>query len=469
MRPRTHREGRLEPVRSFVHSASVPEALPWTAISIFSGAGISDFGYQLAGFGFRAQVEADAPRAAVGKPNFPASEWITRELPLSRPEVIERCQRALGDEQLALLTVTPPCQGMSSSNPSRGRRHTDKSAQQSGRNRLILETIPLANALKPRVIVAENVRPVLTLRLEEGGRAASVIEHLRQGLTGYEVFHGVVDVADYGIAQTRRRAVVVAALRSEPWVDELRERGLVPWPRPTHADHSTAGREEWVSVRAWLEGMAYAPLDAKTQAAARSDHPLHHVPFYDDDRYLQISDIPANSGKSAYDNDRCPACRFEPVPRNVAYCPECRGIMRNRPYRVDEGIARLIRGFHSSYRRMHAGRPAPTVTTNTSHVGSDYKIHPWENRVLSALECADLQTVPRGYDWSGALNARRHYLIRNVIGEAFPTYFAYLHGQLLSNLLSGSSIPNSAFASAGKPTPSRSRGSEPARAPSRAA
>ena len=129
--------------------------------------------------------------------------------------------------------------------------------------------------------------------------------------------------------------------------------------------------------------------------------------------------------------------------------------MRNRPYRVENDRARLIRGFHSSYRRMHPDRPAPTVTTNTSHLGSDFKIHPSQNRVLSTLECADLQTVPRTYDWSGALDEGRHYLIRNVIGEAFPTYFAYLHGRMLNRLLSGASLGDQEFAIAPKPTPSR--------------
>lgn len=87
---------------------------------------------------------------------------------------------------------------------------------------------------------------------------------------------------------------------------------------------------------------------------------------------------------------------------------------------------------------MKPERPAYTVTTNSSHVGSDFKIHPWENRILSILECADLQTVPGFYDWARAKDDRRLYLIRNLIGEAFPTCFTYLHGQVLANFLTGS-------------------------------
>ena len=436
---------------------------------MFSGAGLSDFGYRLAGFQFRAQVESDGQRAAVGEPNFPGSKWLVEELPGSRDTIILRCEEALDGDELALLTMTPPCQGMSSSNPSRGRRHTDKSAQQGDRNRLILETIPIAKALRPRIIVAENVRPVITLRVDESGRQASVIEHLVRGLPDYVVFHGVVDAAEHGIAQTRRRAIVVAVLRSEPWLDDLLAKGLLPWPRPTHAEMPVDGLERSVSVGEWLSGMAYPPLDARAKELARGEHPLHRVPFYEDDRYLQIASIPAKSGKSAYENDRCPACGCDPVPRGLAYCPRCTSIMRNRPYCIEEGRARLIRGFHSSYRRIQPDRPAPTVTTNTSHLGSDFKIHPSENRVLSALECADLQSVPRTYDWSGALNAGRNYLIRNVIGEAFPTYFTYLHGEMLNRLLSGNSIDDHEFAVGPRPAPPRPTREVPPRGHSAAA
>jgi len=96
---------------------------------------------------------------------------------------------------------------------------------------------------------------------------------------------------------------------------------------------------------------------------------------------------------------------------------------------------------------MAADRPAPTVTTNTDRVGSDRKIHPWEHRVLSVLEVADLQTIPRSYDWSRALNEERTYLIRNLVGEAFPPYFTYLHGTPLARVLVGEEIHPMEFAS----------------------
>ena len=200
----------------------------------------------------------------------------------------------------------------------------------------------------------------------------------------------------------------------------------------------------WVSIREWLEVMEYEPLDAKSKDVARGTHPLHFVPAYGQDRYRQVSEIPAYSALSAYDNGKCPSCGREEVDAGLVVCPDCGGMMCNRPYVERDGRLSLIRGFKSSYRRMSPVRPSYTITTNSSHIGSDFKIHPWENRVLSILECADLQTVPRFYDWTRATENRTLYLIRNLIGEAFPTYFTYLHGQVLDKFLSSSqsSRPN---------------------------
>ncbi len=389
----------------------------------------------MAGFQFLVQVEVDRRRAAIGADNFPKSKWIPDNVRTNREEIAEAYWAATPDP-LDLLVATPPCQGMSSSNPSRGKRQTPKAEALEEKNRLILEVIPIAELLKPRIIVAENVRQVLTLEVEYEGTRGRIIDLLRDGLSDYQIFPGVVNVADYGIPQIRKRALVVAVHNDEPWLKSAAVQNLTPWPSPTHSEESTNGAPRWVSIQEWFEAMEYETLDAKSKDAARGKHPLHYVPAYGPDRYQQVSEIPPHSGRSAYENDACPSCKYSPVEFDRVSCPSCNSIMRNRPYVERNGQPSLIKGFKSSYRRMSPNRPAYTVTTNSSHVGSDFKIHPWENRVLSILECADLQTVPRFYDWTRARKDRTFYLIRNLIGEAFPTYFTYRHGQFLDKLLS---------------------------------
>ncbi len=402
-----------------------------TAVSLFSGAGLSDLGYEMAGFRFVVQVEADRRRAAIGRDNFPNSTWLARDVCGSMDKIAATYESAT-PRRLDLLVATPPCQGMSSSNPSRGKRQSPRAQELEAKNRLMLEVIPVARKLKPRIIVAENVRPVLTLNVMYEDVNRTVIDHLSHHLSDYEVFPGVVNVADYGIPQVRKRALVIAVHKDEPWLDRDNMDLL---PSPTHAEQPTNGTLPWVNIREWLKFMKYESLDANSKDAAHGKDWLHFVPTYQGDRYLQVSQIPKNSGRSAYENDQCLSCLQQPVETGLIRCPSCGAVMRNRPYVENEGQTALIKGFHSSYRRMASNRPAYTVTTNSSHVGSDFKIHPWENRVLSILECADLQTVPRFYDWTRAEENRTLYLIRNLVGEAFPTYFTYLHGQVLAGLL----------------------------------
>ena len=130
----------------------------------------------------------------------------------------------------------------------RGRRQKSKALEE--KNRLILEIIPLARLLKPRVIVAENVRQVLTLDVEYDGDKGKIGDLLREGLREeYELFSGVVNVADYGIPQIRRRALVVAVHKDEPWVKRESPEECLPWPHPTHAEEPINGTQPWVTMR----------------------------------------------------------------------------------------------------------------------------------------------------------------------------------------------------------------------------
>ena len=440
------------------------------AISLFSGAGISDTGYALAGFDFVVQVEMNTHRAKMGEANFfpEARPWIIGDVRRNLRRIIATYRARAGGERPALLVGTPPCQGLSSSNPSRGQRKQNQAKENEDKNKLLLTLTDVARALEPRVIVVENVRQVRTLHVDHQGYSGRLVEHFKQQLPQYEVFESTIEVADYGIPQTRKRAILVAVHRDESWLPYLLEKQLSPWPSPTHSDPQTKGPGllPWITSVEWFQAMAYPPLDSQRKELARdASHPLHEVPSYEDDpdRYLQISSIPPYQGRSAYQNATCPHCQADMPDKDHdgrkkpfnAHCPECGGELHNRPYvreKLKDGTTkfRLIKGFASSYRRMHPLRPCSTVTTNTSHIGSDYKIHPYEHRVLSTLEANDLQTVPHYYNWDYAFKNDLRYTIRTVIGEAFPAYFTYLHGQLLANLLNGQMPTENAFSRSGK-------------------
>jgi len=416
----------------FQPKRQVKDALP--AVSLFSGAGLSDVGYDQSGFNFLAQSELDPNRATLCGMNFPQAVSVVGDLRDTWQTVVAKYKNRTS-EQLCLLSVTPPCQGMSSSNPGRGKASDSKFRDR--RNRLLLEAIPVITELEPRLVVAENVTQALSEAIQVGDRLRKVVEAFSEELKNYHLFAGIVQMADYGIPQLRKRSILVAVRRDAPWLPQLLDRNLLPWPRPTHAERPVDSLLPWVSLETWLNKMSYPSLDAQSKETAHDViDPLHFVPVYEGDRYLWVADVPPHSGRNAYQNSNCRSCGRQDVPEGMALCPFCGKPMRNRPYVRENGTYRLIKGFDSSYRRMPPSRPAPTVTTASSHLGSDYRIHPWENRVLSIRECADLQTVPRFYSWDWAVSTRHTYLARQVIGEALPPWFSYLHGEILRALLS---------------------------------
>jgi DNA (cytosine-5)-methyltransferase 1 len=70
-------------------------------------------------------------------------------------------------------------------------------------------------------------------------------------------------------------------------------------------------------------------------------------------------------------------------------------------------------------------------------MGSDVTLHPFENRLLSPLECSHLQTLPADFKWGDALKKWGTTNVRAMIGEAVPPRFTKHHGQVLSGLLTG--------------------------------
>src|SRR5689334_14435938 len=94
-----------------------------TLVSMFSGAGLSDAGYLTAGYEVIVQAELEQARAEIGRSNFKDTAWVVGDVRETTREIVET-YRAHSKHRLSLLVATPPCQGMSSSNPSRGKRAT---------------------------------------------------------------------------------------------------------------------------------------------------------------------------------------------------------------------------------------------------------------------------------------------------------------------------------------------------------
>lgn len=405
------------------------------AVSLFTNCGAGDVGFAKAGFQFEVLAEIDKDRLAVAALNLSGASVIPGDLRDTWPDVVAAYRDRRDQEPPALLAACPPCQGLSTANARRGMGQDADSGTKDARNLLVVPIAEVAIALSPRVIVVENVRAFLTrkVRHPETGTAVSAAALLISRLKEeYVVFPLVSDLADYGVPQTRVRSFITFVRREEACLGLLEEEHLVPYPTPTHApDHGG----EPVCLGDALDSFELPALDASSVSSAHSDRSLHFVPVWSSEHYGMVAAIPPGSGASAWENDDCPECGSSELPRDLACCPTCNARLL-RPQVVEDGRPRLVRGFRrSSYRRLAPDRPAATITTASNRIGSDRTIHPYENRVLSPLECQKLQTLPGNFEWGEAGGQPRSGLVREMIGEAVPPRFTEAHGKVLAALL----------------------------------
>ena len=410
------------------------------AISLFSNCGAGDLGYRKAGFHFDVMAELDPRRLEVCLANHPGAIGVPGDLRTTWPKVVKSFQEKAGiNSRPTLLCACPPCKGMSSARSGRGRHDDADAGSRDERNLLVTVIAKVANRLKPSLIVVENVPAFLSRRVRhpKDKRPVSAANYLIASLSKeYVAFPFVADLCEFGIPQSRTRAFLTFVRRDLVGLKRLLRQAHAPYPRPTHAIEG--GKKSPISMKDALAGFGLPVLDALTKEDATFDGygGLHSVPVWNERTYAMVAAIPPGSGGSAWDNEKCPLCGPVPVSSTDACCPQCGDALLRPIIKAKNGRFRLIRGFASSYRRMHSNRPAATVTTASGHIGSDYTIHPTQNRLLSTLECALLKTIPRNFSWGDALKKWGHTNIREMIGEAVPPAFTKLHGDVLRGILS---------------------------------
>lgn len=409
------------------------------SISLFSNCGAGDVGFARAGFRFRVLAEIDERRLDVALRNHPDALGVAGDLRETWPDVVASYGEGRGSAQPTLLSACPPCQGMSSARSGLGHESNADAGTRDARNLLVEVIADVAKRVEPRIVVVENVpaflsRLVVDPHTGEPISAAALLMRLLEG--HYSAYPFLTDLADYGIPQRRVRAFLTFIRQDEPALKLLERAAVVPFPCAS----AYLGSSEPTTLGDALKKLGAKPLDARLPVDARDDsNPMHAVPVWGDTRqYRMVAAIPPGSGGRAWQNSQCDQCGEVNVGPEDAVCPICTAPLLRPVVEVEDGSYRLVRGFrNSSYSRMSPDDPAATITTASGRVSSDLTIHPFENRLLSPLECAYLQTFPADFDWGAALTRWGPTFVRTIIGEAVPPRFTELHGRTLIRLLNG--------------------------------
>src|SRR5581483_1030294 len=117
------------------------------------------------------------------------------------------------------------------------------------RGRLFEEFARLVAGLRPRLVLFENVRGLVTSRGPSGepGEVLSLVREAFERL-GYATTFALLNAADFGVSQRRVRCFMMAACE-----------GVLPvFPEPTHDEHPVndffAARLPWVTLGTFLAG-----------------------------------------------------------------------------------------------------------------------------------------------------------------------------------------------------------------------
>lgn len=196
------------------------------AVDLFAGAGGLSLGLEQAGYEIAAAVEYDPIHAAVHEYNFPYGQTFARDVTgITGAEI--RSESGIGKREIALVAGGPPCQGISLI----GRRALDDP-----RNTLLKEYVRLVLELQPRHFLMENVAGLTVGKHRQ--LLTEVIDLLSDG--GYQVLtpYRVLQAADYGTPQSRKRLILLGARADVP-LPHYPEPAFTPRPirnRPLPAD-----------------------------------------------------------------------------------------------------------------------------------------------------------------------------------------------------------------------------------------
>lgn len=357
-----------------------------TCVDLFSGAGGLSKGFMDAGYNILVGVDFDDSALLTFKKNHIGADAL--KLDLSNRENIDAvidCLSGKGVEKndLDVLVGGPPCQGFSIAGP---RDMDDK------RNKLYLAMVELAEEIKPKAILLENVPGLL--QTNNGIGAQRVIRDFAK--IGYNMIPKVMYAPDYGIPQIRKRVFFVGLKES----DEIFE---FPEPICQPCDYVTC--EE--------------AIDDLPSLQTEKGEIIHgeEVQDYRIPAHTEYQKRMRKNSKKVFNHIGC--IPIEKTRIMISLIPE------GKNYKSLPDEYKGIYKYHEALTRYHSKKPSLTINTgHRSHF--HYK---W-NRIPTVRESARLQSFPDDFIFYG--NKSEQY---KQVGNAVPPMLSYAVAEQLKKYL----------------------------------
>lgn len=241
-------------MRVMVSKKDRSTAAPRKVISLFTGAGGLDIGFERAGFDVRVSVESDPACCMTLRRNRPEVNVINKKIEeVSSEEMMELA--GLRPLDAALVIGGPPCQPFSLAGARKG--------LEDPKGMLLMEFIRVVREALPHGFVMENVRGLLNW---DNGRAKEMLMEefqkpiVYKGRTyRYDVSVKLLNASEFGVPQKRERVFFVG---NRLGVD-------FEFPRPTHADPEIAKRVGLKKIRTSWDAIGSLPPPEEPSETAK--------------------------------------------------------------------------------------------------------------------------------------------------------------------------------------------------------
>lgn len=354
------------------------------ALSFFSGAMGLDLGLEKAGFQIRLTCEFDKYCRQTIELNRPETALLKDINDYSVKQILEYAQ-VNKKTDIDLIAGGPPCQAFSTAGNRKGFNDD--------RGNVFLKYLDIALEIRPKLIVIENVRGLLScpmmhrphkqrgsdfpdLKFDEinGGALYFITQRLKK--SGYKYSFNLYNSANYGTPQVRERVIIICS----------RDGAKPPYIVPTHAENGEFGLPKWTTFEQATKGLT-------THTSIK--FPEKRLHYY---RMLK-------PGQN----------------------------WRNLPVKLQKealGNSFYAGGGKTGFlRRLAWNKPSPTLVTHPAMPATDLA-HPEEDRPLSIQEYKRIQEFPD--DWKVAGPLIEQY---RQIGNAVPISLGYALGKQLINLI----------------------------------
>lgn len=343
-----------------------------THLDLFCGPGGFATGFEWAGFHTVAGIDIHKPSLDTYRHNHPKAKTLLADI---REVKFEDIQKLVGEVEIDVLSAGVPCEGFSMANRNRTKFTDD-------RNFLFIEFMRLAAEIKPKVLLIENVA---NLARHDGGVFAQEIEASMREL-GYETTSTILDAADFGVPQRRRRIMFIGVLPGLNFA----------WPKQTHGV-----KTPHVSVGEAILGDLPELHAAETSVEYKSK-PL--TPYQKLMRQGQAELLNHQAPKH-------PQSTIDMIERTEPGAP------------MYEKFKQRI--------RLHPEKTSPTIVSGGIRPQFAYG-HPTQPRGLTIRERARLMSFPDSYEFLGGLTQGRVQT-----GDAVPPLLAKAVAESIFSALEG--------------------------------